>query len=112
MHLSLIIDFQKVHLAGNHPAIAGFVLPAILHGMFEYVKGAWLHTGVFRIDKNGPLFKQTSMLFKDQIDCCIKERMTGTYECGQRLALDAHKVFLEGYAFVSAKNGLACSDEP
>ena len=95
------IKFNELQPAGYNSSLSGMICVGILDRMFEEYERPDLIGGIILINKDCPLCREIAVLFKNQIDNCIEQWMTGTDECGNRFARYRNLVFLECNSFIS-----------
>jgi hypothetical protein len=84
----------------------------VLDRMFEEDERPDLIGGIIFIDKDCPLFQEIPVLFKNQVDNRIEERMAGANECGNRFTRQGNLGFLESNTFIPWGYRQAGTDDP
>src|SRR5690349_14900129 len=66
---------------------------------------AHLFAAIIGINQYGALLEQVTVLFEDQVECGVQERVTGADEGCWRLTVHSNQFFFKDNALVGTQNG-------
>ena len=105
------VHLDVEHPLGDDPALAGAGDAGVLDGVLQIEQHAGSVPASRSSTSTAPRRSRSRCRSSDEIDRRIEQRMAGTDECRQRLALWRNQRLLEGDALVSRQHRLADADQ-